>query len=291
MIVLCVTNCPPGLRGDLSKWLSEINTGVYVGRLSARVREELWDRVCTYIKNGQATMVFSTNNEQGYTFLTHNTTWKPVDFEGITLMQKPLPVSGDTEQGSSLTRGFSNASKYEKINRTQNAHRTSVDYVVIDVETTGLDYDKDRIIEIALIKVTEGGITDQFQCLVKSDREISADVEKLTGITRDMVDKQGLSEQVAFERVNEFIGDSLVIGYNVQFDVNFIQKLGKRVDKDIIIRKIKDVLHMVRRELDEIPNYKLETVAKYFSLDISNIHRAQEDCILTYKIYCELNKL
>ena len=55
MIVLCVTNCPPGLRGDLSKWLNEINAGVYVGRLSARVREELWDRVCIHIKNGQAT--------------------------------------------------------------------------------------------------------------------------------------------------------------------------------------------------------------------------------------------
>lgn len=262
-----------------------------MGRLSAKVRDELWDRVCTYIKNGQATMVYSTNNEQGYTFLTHNTTWKPVDFEGIMLMQKPVPVSGDTEQGGSLTGGFSNASKYEKINRIQNAHRTSVDYVVIDVETTGLDYDKDRIIEIALIKVAGGGITDQFQCLVKSDREIPVDVEKLTGISKDMVDKQGLNEQVALGRVKEFIGDSLVIGYNVQFDVNFVQKLAKRVNEDIIIRKTKDVLHMVRRELDEVPNYKLETVAKFFSLDINNIHRAWEDCILTYKIYCELNKL
>ena len=90
MIVLCVTDCPPKLRGDLSKWLSEVNTGVYVGRLSARVREELWERVCDNIKNGQATMVYSTNNEQGYVFLTHNTTWVPIDYEGITLMRRPL---------------------------------------------------------------------------------------------------------------------------------------------------------------------------------------------------------
>ena len=66
MIVLSVANCPAGLRGDLSKWLCEINTGVYVGRINARVREELWERVCKNIKNGQATMVYSVNNEQGY---------------------------------------------------------------------------------------------------------------------------------------------------------------------------------------------------------------------------------
>lgn len=90
MVVLCVMNCPPRLRGDLSKWMSEVNTGVYVGKLSARVREELWDRVCNNIKSGQATMVYSSNNEQGFTFCAHNTTWTPVDYEGIVLMQKPL---------------------------------------------------------------------------------------------------------------------------------------------------------------------------------------------------------
>lgn len=152
MIVLCVTNCPASLRGDLSKWLSEINTGVYVGRLSARVREELWDRVCTYIRDGQATMVCSTNNEQGYMFFTHNTTWKPVDFDGITLMQKPLAVSERAEQENILPQGFSKASKYEKIKRIHNSHKASADYVVIDAETTGLDYDNDRIIEVALLK-------------------------------------------------------------------------------------------------------------------------------------------
>ena len=97
MIVLCVMNCPPGLRGDLSKWLNEVNTGVYVGRLNARVREELWNRVCSNIKSGQATMVYSTNNEQGFAFLTHNTTWIPVDYEGITLMKKPLSVKEDKD--------------------------------------------------------------------------------------------------------------------------------------------------------------------------------------------------
>ena len=74
-----MTNCPPRLRGDLSKWLCEINTGVYVGNVSARVRDALWERVCQNIKNGQATMVFTTSGEQRMDFRTHNTAWEPVD--------------------------------------------------------------------------------------------------------------------------------------------------------------------------------------------------------------------
>ena len=86
MIVVSLTNCPPKLRGDLTKWLIEINAGVYVGRVSARVRDELWQRICENVKEGRATMVFSANNEQGMDFYVHNTTWKPVEFDGITLM-------------------------------------------------------------------------------------------------------------------------------------------------------------------------------------------------------------
>ena len=88
-----MTDCPPRLRGDLSKWLQEVNTGVYVGNVSARVRDALWERVCENLKNGRATMVFSANNEQRMDFRVHNTSWKPVDYEGIQLIRRPLPSS------------------------------------------------------------------------------------------------------------------------------------------------------------------------------------------------------
>ena len=61
MLVITLTNCPPSLRGDLTGWLFEINTGIYVGNVSARVRDELWKRICNNIKNGNATMVYSPN--------------------------------------------------------------------------------------------------------------------------------------------------------------------------------------------------------------------------------------
>lgn len=290
MIVICVTNCPPGLRGDLSKWLSEINTGVYIGKLSAKVRDELWDRICDSIKSGQATMVYSTNNEQGYAFLTHNTTWVATDYEGITLMKKPVVLDGDTMSSSLLKQGFSKASKYKQC-AAGLKNKESSGYVVMDVETTGVDYDDDRIIEVGLLKIDENVITDQFQCFVQCERNIPKTVTELTGITNEMVERQGIKEDIVFEKIQEFIGSDLVVGYNIQFDMGFIQRMGERTGKNLTIKKTRDVLQLVRRKIDDLENYQLKTVAAYFSLDTENVHRALIDCILTYRIYLELNKL
>ena len=101
MIVITLTSCPPKLRGDLSKWLCEINTGVYVGNLSARVRDGLWLRVCENLDNGKATMVYSSNNEQHLDFLSLNSTIALIhcgtDFDGITLIKRPLAKPTEKE--------------------------------------------------------------------------------------------------------------------------------------------------------------------------------------------------
>ena len=290
VIVICVTNCPPGLRGDLSKWLSEVNTGVYIGKLSAKVRDELWHRVCDSIKNGQATMVYSTNNEQGFAFQTHNTTWIATDYEGITLMKKPLSVNEDAVNSNLLKQGFSRASKYRKGGAVSKSGTYS-GYVVLDLETTGLDCDNDRIIEVGLLKIKDDVICDQFQCFVQCGKNIPEEVTKLTGITNETIETEGIKEETAFDKIQEFVGNDLMIGYNVQFDMNFIQRLGERAGKNMTIKKTRDVLQLVRRKIDDLENYQLKTVAEYFLLDTSNIHRALTDCALTYRIYLELNKI
>ena len=134
MIVLAMTDCPPRLRGDISKWLCEINTGVYVGNVSARVREELWSRVCKNLKNGRATLVYSSNGEQKMEFRVHNTSWTPVDFDGITLMRRPLPQAA--EPAEELKPGFSKAAKRQMAQRRSAASQQKRDcFVVIDLET------------------------------------------------------------------------------------------------------------------------------------------------------------
>lgn len=290
MIVLCVTNCPAGLRGDLSKWLNEIDTGVYVGRLNARVREELWERICDNIKTGRATMVYSANNEQQYAFRTHNTGWQPVDYEGITLMQKPFRQNEDAEYAVPLKNGFSHAARFQQMKSRQSNSRT-MDYVIVDVETTGLDYEKDRIIEIGLLKIKDNDIADSFECLIQSGKVIPEKIVQLTGITNAMVEERGLAEQEVLEKVQALIGNELIVGYNVGFDVSFLQKLSERVGENLVIKRTKDVMQLARRKLDDLKNYKMETVASFFSLKIESSHRALSDCQLTYEIYCQLNKM
>lgn len=90
MTVLVLTAVPAGLRGVLTRWLFEIAPGVFVGRVSARIRELLWQRVIEGVGRGRAIMVQSQRNEQGLGFRVHGHDWEPVDFEGINLMLRPF---------------------------------------------------------------------------------------------------------------------------------------------------------------------------------------------------------
>ena len=93
MMVLVVTACPAGLRGDLTKWLTELAPGTFVGAPSARVRDLLWDRTIDLVRDGRALLVYSSNNEQGMEFRTHRHDWTPTDFDGLTLMMRPAAPS------------------------------------------------------------------------------------------------------------------------------------------------------------------------------------------------------
>lgn len=181
MIVVTLTDCPPKLRGDLSKWLVEINTGVYVGQLNKRVREQLWSRICENLPKGRATMVYSSNNEQRMEFCVHNTTWQPVDYDGLTLVRRPLPDKPDETLKSTMSKAAVALMNQQKSYvRTRDVQKGG--YVVIDVETTGMDCYKDGIIEIGAIRIVKGEIVESFSELVKQKGEISKEVSALTGI-------------------------------------------------------------------------------------------------------------
>lgn len=108
MTVIVLTACPAGLRGHLTQWMLEISAGVFVGKLSRRVRERLWVKVRELAGPGRALLVYQTRSEQGYTFETHDHHWEPVDFDGITLMRRP---AGGGKPSGKLKPGWSNASK------------------------------------------------------------------------------------------------------------------------------------------------------------------------------------
>ncbi|WP_416445194.1 type I-E CRISPR-associated endoribonuclease Cas2e [Leucobacter sp. HNU] len=89
MIVLVLTAVPTGLRGFLTRWLMEISSGVFVGKVSGRVRELLWERTTEMIGQGRAVLVRSVRTEQGLDVRVHGHHWEPIDIDGITLMLRP----------------------------------------------------------------------------------------------------------------------------------------------------------------------------------------------------------
>ncbi|MBB4933304.1 CRISPR-associated protein Cas2 [Lipingzhangella halophila] len=109
MTVIVLTHCPVGLRGFLTRWLLEISPGVFIGGPSSRVRQALWAEVKEYAGNGRALLAYSTNNEQGFTFETHDHKWRPVDHEGLTLMHRPNEQRAAS--ASTKPKGWSKASK------------------------------------------------------------------------------------------------------------------------------------------------------------------------------------
>ena len=92
MVVIVVERAPVSLRGELTRWLLELQAGVFVGDVSAMVRDRLWERVCKGVRGGGALLAHSTDTEQGFAFRFWGATSRQVvDFDGLMLMQR----SGD----------------------------------------------------------------------------------------------------------------------------------------------------------------------------------------------------
>lgn len=289
MIVVTLTDCPPKLRGDLSMWLMEINTGVYVGKVSARVREELWTRICENVSHGRATMVYSAKNEQGMEFRVHNTSWEPVDFDGIKLMRRPLPdtvQTGTMQRSKAAVRQIINAKNAQKTRK-----KNQEGYVVVDIETTGLKSETDEIIELAAVRVVEHKIAAEFSALIKPECALPKVISDLTGITQEMLDEDGRALPEAMNEFLDFIGTSPMVGHNIAFDRAFLNAACEKLEKGRVKNVGKDTLQLARRRVDDISDYKLKTLANYFKIETDGMHRALADCKIIAQLYEKLNEL
>jgi len=92
VVVIILEKVPAGLRGELSRWMLEPKTGVFVARVSAMVRDKLWEFTCRSSAGGGCIMVHTTNNEQGFALRQFGPTTRILeDFEGLTLIRLPNP--------------------------------------------------------------------------------------------------------------------------------------------------------------------------------------------------------
>jgi CRISPR-associated protein Cas2 len=297
MIVLTLTNCPPSIRGELTRWLLEIDTGVYVGRVSARVREQIWHRVQKHVLNGRAIMVFhSGKGEQGLDFRTHNSEWEPIDFDGLKLMLRPSSTRmtiRSTESDKTLNRGFSKAAKMRTAKRMSRKIGKQLwhHYVVIDIETTGLSPERDEIMEIGAVKVRGRQVEETFQALLRINGRIPPSVSKLTGLTEGMLQAEGRRLEEVLPEFLAFIGDLPVVTHHGNFDYAFIRAACEKQGLPLISNRRTDTMSLAKRCIEQVTNYRLDTLVNYFQIPVKRLHRSLDDCFATMQLYQKLNEI
>jgi CRISPR-associated protein Cas2 len=103
MLVVVTENVPPRLRGRLAVWLLEIRAGVYVGEVSKRIREMLWEQVTILAETGNVAMAWATNTESGFDFQTFGENRRvPIDYDGIRLVSFMPPESKEGETAHAI---------------------------------------------------------------------------------------------------------------------------------------------------------------------------------------------
>lgn len=157
-------------------------------------------------------------------------------------------------------------------------------FTVIDIETTGLDPEWDNIIEISAIKVKNNQITDIFSTLINPEVKISEFISELTGITDEMIKDAPLIDDALEDYIN-FIGDDIILGWNVNFDINFLYDYLSKLKNKILSNNFVDGLRIARLHLKELKSHKLSTICEYYNLNKDIAHRSLSDCYSVLNVY------
>lgn len=200
----------------------------------------------------------------------------------MKVQKTPIPKSINTVfNTSSFTKRMTYRDrpkiKYSKIQATPN------NYIVFDLETTGLDNIDNKIIEIGAIKYIEGKEQGRFHTYVNPDEHISFEITSINHISDDDVKNAPFVKEALMNFLN-FIGEYTLIAFNSDFDMAFLQyNISKYFECDIK-NDVIDALPLAYQYLSELPNKKLTTIKKYFNLDVGS-HNAIDDCIVTNHLY------
>ncbi len=163
------------------------------------------------------------------------------------------------------------------------------EFVVFDIETTGLSAAKDAITEIGAVKIKNCEITERFQTFVNPERPIPPRITELTGITDDMV-ASAPTQQQAVEDFFQFASGAVLVAHNAGFDTAFMKQAAKNFALDYDFPCI-DTLELARCTVDGLKNYKLDTLTKHFKVSLKNHHRAIDDATATGEVFLEMVKI
>jgi len=156
-------------------------------------------------------------------------------------------------------------------------------YCVLDLETTGLSFRTEKITEIGIMKIKNGEVIDSFETFVNPEKPIPYEVVEVTKITDDMV-KDAPTIKEIFPKVLEFIGDSVLVAHNADFDIGFLKynaaQLGHKFDYTYI-----DTLRLAKDLFPDYKKYKLGIIAENLGIKVEVAHRALDDVDTTVKVF------
>lgn len=162
------------------------------------------------------------------------------------------------------------------------------EFVVLDVETTGLDPAKgEEIIEVAAQKIRGTEVVDEFVHLVKATRPLDPGGQKIHGITQAMLDAEGQPMADVLPKLIEFLGDAIIIAHNAEFDIGFVNAHLDRMKLPKLQNKTIDTCAIAKRYLI-LASYRLSNVAAYLKIPQPSAHRALVDVITTREVFYKL---
>lgn len=168
--------------------------------------------------------------------------------------------------------------------------RKKVIEIVLDTETTGLDYTKEKMVEFAGIRLENGKVKDTFQTLINPKQHIRKSSIAIHGITQDMVE-DAPTENDVMPKILEFIGDYPIVAHNAIFDYTFLNEASLRVTGKGIENPRIDTQQMFKEVYPELESHGLEALTNKFNVELNNHHRAMADAMGLALAYPKLKKL
>lgn len=160
------------------------------------------------------------------------------------------------------------------------------DYVALDVETTGLNPARDRLLEIGAAKIRNGKVEGTFQTFIDAGVEVPERITELTGIT-DAMRLGGKRLEQAIPEFLEFCEDLPILGHNVSFDFGFLKQAS--VNQGLSFeRHAVDTLKIARKLLPDLPSRRLPDLCTYYQIDPGNSHRALDDALSAHFLLWKL---
>ena len=155
-------------------------------------------------------------------------------------------------------------------------------FCVLDLETTGFSFRTEKITEIGIMKVKNGEVIDEFACFVNPEKPIPQRVVEVTNITDDMVKDAETIDKV-FPKMMEFIGNSILVAHNADFDIGFLKYNAKELGFTLN-NTYMDTLRLAKELFPDYKKYKLGFIAENLGIKVEVAHRALDDVDTTVKV-------